>query len=150
MIRKYKSDDALAIMAFVKKANQKDYPTHNRPFRYEDLEDIAESYGGDKDAFFVMESDNESIGTIAFKEDLDKTGLVRRFFVSPYFRRQGYGMRLINYLFEHARKEGFQELYFRCSDQMVSAISLLVKKGFKQEDLFATTEGTVVILNKKL
>ena len=55
---------------------------------------------------------------------------VSRLIVRPEYRRQGIGGRLVDYLTEKAREEGFTELSLGVDDANEAARRLYWKKGF--------------------
>ncbi len=151
MIRECTQEDQSKILEFIQNINQKGYFDTNRPFRYEDIEDISQTYGGSRDVFLLLEDEEgELVGTIALKEDSEQVGLLRRLFVCRNQRKKGYGLRLMNCIFEKARDYGYQTLNFRCTDQMIAAISLTLKKGFFEKESLDVGTCCVVVLEKKL
>ena len=53
-----------------------------------------------------------------------------RLIVRPEYRRQGLGGRLVDFLAEKAREEGFTELSLGVDDANTAALCLYRKKGF--------------------
>ena len=89
-------------------------------------------------SIFIYRRGGEWLGEIALVRDAgdpDYTMAGRRAYVSrlivrPEYRRQGIGGRLVDYLTEKAREEGFTELSLGVDDANESARRLYWKKGF--------------------
>jgi N-acetylglutamate synthase-like GNAT family acetyltransferase len=150
MIRAFKKEENKKIFNFIKEINDDNFIETGRPPRYEDLENISETYGGKRDSFFVYEEGRDIVGTAALKEEDSKVALLRRVFVLQKHRQKGYGLRLINRVFEFAREKGYQKIIFRCTNQMTAALHLIIKKGFEQKEEVDFGKYKVLIMEKKL
>jgi N-acetylglutamate synthase-like GNAT family acetyltransferase len=76
MIRAFKKEENKKIFNFIKEINDDNFIETGRPPRYEDLENIWETYGGKRDSFFVYEEGRDIVGTAALKEEDSKVALL--------------------------------------------------------------------------
>jgi N-acetylglutamate synthase-like GNAT family acetyltransferase len=109
----------------------KEYPFDKSAYSDSDLDRIDEVYGGERESFFVIDSNGRIAGTVGVKEDSKENALMRRLFVGPADRRRGYGTELLKKAVAFCREKGYKRLYFRCTDRMVDAMRLCLKQGFK-------------------
>ena len=131
-IRKFTEADGPKIKELILSILEKEYPFDRKAYSDTDLENIYASYGGARDAFFVIAEDNRILATAGIKEDSTQTALLRRVFVDPKERRKGYGSKLLDEAIKFCKDAGYKELVFRTTSKMVQAIELCKKKGFKE------------------
>ena len=87
---------------------------------------------------FIFRRNGEWLAEIALVRDTgdpDYTVAGRRAYLSrlivrPEYRRQGLGGRLVDFLAEKAREEGFTELSLGVDDANTAAVCIYRKKGF--------------------
>lgn len=109
---------------------QEEFPHDRSSFPVEDLNDISESYGKLGEAFFVAMDHGKIIGTVGIKHEDKRTALLRRLFVESNHRRQRIGDQLVERAVEFCREVGYDELIFKTTSNMESAVKLCEKKGF--------------------
>ena len=129
-LRKFRKEDSGGVKQLILKILEKEYPFDRSVYSDSDLDSISQTYGGERDAFFVIEERGLIVGTAAVKEDSKEEALLRRFFVDPDHRRKGYGGELLNCAINFCRDKGYKSIYFRCTDRMSDAMKLCEKKGF--------------------
>jgi len=149
-IRKGVSEDSEAVRQLIVSILTAEYNAVGESIDLQDLHDIASSYGGERDLFLVAEKDGSIIGTVALKEDSQETALLRRIFVQSDFRGKGYGDALLSEAMEYCEKMGYENVFFRGTDRMQTAISLCLKNGFEEDDVADLGDFTMVILSKNL
>jgi putative acetyltransferase len=89
--------------------------------------------------FFVLRSDGmpAACGGILFVEDDDAPyGEVKRMYVRPEFRGQGFGKRVLDRLAEHAVEQGVPLLRLETGIHQVEAIGLYERYGFYRTGAF--------------
>ena len=129
-LRRFRKDDSRGVKELILKILEKEYPFDRSAYSDSDLSSISQTYGGERDAFFVIEAQGLIVGTAAVKEDSGQDALLRRFFVDPDHRRKGYGAELLNCAINFCRDKGYKHVYFRCTDRMSDAMKLCEKNGF--------------------
>lgn len=133
-LRSFRNEDAAGVKELILAILTREYPFDRSAYSDSDLERIAETYGGRKDAFFVVVDDGEIVGTVGVKGETDDDALLRRLFVSPKSRRHGYGSSLLEKAVDFCRKSGYKRMFFRCTDRMSDAMKLCMKKGFRKAE----------------
>ncbi len=132
LVRKFEIDDGKKVKDLILSILTKEYPFDESAYENSDISNIGDTYGGQRDVFFVIESDDDIMGTVGVKEDSKDTALLRRLFVKPSCRRKGYGSLLVSKALSHCRKNHFKRVVFRATGRMSQAINLLKKTGFRE------------------
>ena len=133
-LRLFKKEDAEGVRSLILNILSKEYPFDKSAYSDSDLYKISETYGGKRDAFFVIETGGEVVGTVGVKEESSSEALLRRLFVNLKHRKKGYGSGLLNKAIDFCRDKGYKKMYFRCTDRMSEAMRLCLKKGFKETE----------------
>ncbi|MBI4395320.1 MAG: GNAT family N-acetyltransferase, partial [Candidatus Omnitrophica bacterium] len=107
-----------------------EFPKERASFPIDDLDDISSCYGKLGEAFFVALDHGKVIGTVAVKQEDARTAMLRRLFVDSKHRRQKIGFQLVDRAIEFCREVGYDELIFKTTSNMNSAVQLCEKKGF--------------------
>ena len=139
ILREFREGDAGHVKNLILGILAKEYPFDRSAYSDSDLEKIAQTYGGVKDAFFVLDEDGDIVGTAGVKMETADDALLRRFFVDVKRRRHGYGSELLGKAIEFCRKKGYKRVYFRCTDRMSDAVKLCMKKGFKETETLSVS-----------
>lgn len=134
VLRLYKKTDAENVKKLILGILTGEYPFDKSAYSDSDLEKIGQTYGGEKDAFFVIDEAPQIAGTVGIKMETGDTALLRRLFVDVKRRRHGYGTELIDKAIDFCKRKNYKKICFRCTDRMSDAIKLCVKKGFKETD----------------
>ena len=134
ILRKFNKDDAAQVKELILGILTAEYPFDKSAYSDSDLEKIGQTYGGEKDAFFVLDENSRIVGTVGVKMESNESALLRRLFVDVKRRRRGYGSELISKAIGFCKEKGYKEIYFRCTDRMSDAMRLCVKKGFKETE----------------
>lgn len=150
-VRKFKEQDTDKVKNLINSILLKEFAIEKSAYPDTDLEHISSSYGGERDTFFVLTMGDKPIGTVAIKEDSKFIALLRRFFVSPKFRKRGFGVLLLKKAIDFCREKEFHEVVFRTTDRMNSAIKLCQQNGFieKEKILFENFKIIKFVLNLK-
>ena len=138
-LRAFKKEDAGGVKELILTILTREYPFDKSAYSDSDLEKIGQTYGGERDAFFVVEDDGEIVGTIGVKGESDEDALLRRLFVNPKHRRHGYGSALLERAVDFCVKNGYRRIFFRCTDRMSDAMKLCIKKGFRKAESLAVS-----------
>ena len=139
VLRAYEKDDAENVKKLILGILTGEYPFDKSAYSDSDLERIGQTYGGEKDAFFVIDEASQIAGTVGIKMETNDTALLRRLFVDVKKRRHGYGTELIDKAIDFCRKKNYGKICFRCTDRMSDAIKLCAKKGFKETDTLSVS-----------
>lgn len=133
-IRKFEQKDADAVKSLILSILTGEYPFAKKAYSESDLNNISETYSGPRDTFFVLDMDNNIIGTIGVKEENPDSALIRRFFVASEFRRKGYGKKLMEEALGFCRSKGYKHAVFQGTNRMIQAIELCKKAGFSERE----------------
>ncbi len=133
-LRAFQKNDAEKVKGLILSILTREYPFDKSVYSDSDLEKIGDTYGGGRESFFVIESDEDIVGTAGVKEDGKDDALMRRLFVDLKHRRHGYGTMLLNKVVEFCRSKSYKRIYFRCTDRMADAMKLCLKHGFKETE----------------
>lgn len=136
-LRNFRETDAEGVRNLILNILSKEYPFDKSAYSDSDLYKIKETYGGKRETFFVIEEGGDIVGTVGIKEDSPSEALLRRLFVDSKHRKKGYGSMLLNKAVDFCKSKGYKKIYFRCTDRMAEAMSLCVKKGFKETETLA-------------
>lgn len=135
-LRNFKKEDAGRVKNLIVSILSKEYPFDMKAYADTDLERIGDVYGGPKETFFVIEEAGKVVGTAGVKSESKDAALLRRLFVDPAHRKQGYGSQLLKTAIKFCRDNGYRKIIFRCTDRMKDAMRLCEKEGFiKKESL---------------
>ena len=108
---------------------------------------------------FVYAKDEEYIGEISIvfnknDEDYSITDIrlyISRIIVKKEFRGRGYGKKLMNYIIEYAKREGYKELSLGVNLDNYIALKLYIELGFdKIQYIGEDNDGKYVKLIKRL
>lgn len=133
-LRRFKNDDAKGVKELILAILTKEYPFDKSAYSDSDLDRIGEVYGGKNDCFFIVEEDDMIVGTAGIKEETRDDALLRRLFVDNTRRRRGYGTQLLNEAVDFCIKKNYKRIIFRCTDRMIDAMNLCLKKGFVEKE----------------
>ena len=133
-LRLFKEEDAEGVRDLILNILSKEYPFDKSAYSDSDLYKIGETYGGKREAFFVIEAAGKIVGTVGVKEESPSEALLRRLFVDPKYRKKGYGSGLLSKAVDFCKAKGYKLMHFRCTDRMSEAMHLCMKKGFKETE----------------
>ena len=158
------SDDLEKITTLIRNAYK---VLLDKGFRYwgtfQSVEDTKKRFTGGH--AFVVELESEIIATITLKDsylgeeetpwyDKNKVCYFTQFAVKPEYQKSGLGSRMMGFLEEHAKKNGFKEIALDTCEDATSLIEYYEKRGYRfvehvQWDLNVVNYRSVV-LSKKL
>ncbi len=150
VLREYRENDAENVKKLILGILAGEYPFDKSAYSDSDLEKIGRTYGGEKDAFFVIDEASQIAGTVGIKMEAGDTALLRRLFVDVKRRRHGYGTELIDKAVDFCRTKNYKKICFRCTDRMSDAMKLCAKKGFKETDTLSVSGFNIHKLELKL
>ena len=129
-IRKCHENDQTAAKDLIIRILNEEFSKESPAFPIEDLSDINRFYGKLGEAFFIASDNGVIIGTVAIKQEDERTALLRRLFVDMTYRRKKIGSQLIDRAIDFCREVGYEELIFKTTSTMSHAIRLCEGKGF--------------------
>lgn len=107
------------------------------------LDQYLTKVNGDHDAFFskhntidtlshviIAYSDNVPVGCGAFKPFSEKEAEIKRMFVLPEFRGQGFARKILKNLEYWAEESNFDFCILETSKEMIDAVKLYQKAGY--------------------
>ncbi|APG58975.1 GNAT family N-acetyltransferase [Christiangramia salexigens] len=102
---------------------------------YEDkaLDDMTNTYRGEREAYFVVEEDSKIIGGagIAPLKGLeDSVAELQKMYFLPEARGRGVGLEMMNKCLDFAKQNAFKKCYIETLPYMKSARKLYDKSGF--------------------
>ena len=90
-VRQYRPEDSVGVKNLILSILEKEYPFDRSAYQDSDINDISGTYGGEGNAFFVIEKDKKIVGTAGIKMETAESALLRRLFVDEHYRRKGCG-----------------------------------------------------------
>ena len=125
-----------------------EFPADQAAYETQDLVDLAQTYRGPRNAFFVAEEDHRIVGTCGVKADSPETAILRRLFVDSQHRGKGIGSSLLKQALEFCRIQDFREVIIRTSSRMEQAARLCQAVGFKPDGIWSF--GPVTLMRYRL
>jgi len=133
-IRNFREEDAPGVKTLIKTILNEEFASRASAYPETDLADISKTYGGQRETFYVIDDKDKIIGTAGIKEDSKTIALLRRLFVHRDYRNRRLGSNLVDKAVLFCKEKGYKHVVFRSTDVMDKANSLLLKKGFKEEE----------------
>lgn len=149
-IRPAQPDDNRAVKQFVDGIMRGEFPAQSKVYDYQDLDNITEHYGGEREVFLVAKKDGEVVGTVAIKQERDNSALLRRIFVRKDLRGHGVGTELLNKAMEFCFANHYTTVSFRGTDRMQSALHLCLRHGFRESEKTAVDNFKLIVMKKKI
>ncbi|EHR31837.1 hypothetical protein HMPREF9709_01793 [Helcococcus kunzii ATCC 51366] len=103
------------------------------------LDNLSEYYNqlNTNRVYYVILDDNENllggVGMEAF-ENIDNCVEMQKLYLSDEAKGQGLGVKLVQYIEEKAKEQGYSKMYLESHSNLKAAISLYKKMGYKQMD----------------
>src|SRR5690348_17303927 len=94
-IRRFSTEDRDEVLGLIQGIMNREFAQDAHAYPTADLDDIETTYGNLGEAFFVAVNGKKIVGTVGIKKEDDRTALLRRLFVSPDYRGQKIGEKLI-------------------------------------------------------
>lgn len=149
-IKQCKKDKGSRIRDFIVGILHDEFAIELAAYPHTDIDDIENSYGGQREVFYYLSDNNEIVGTAAIKSDDEKTALLRRMFVSRKHRGKGLGKKLLDAALGFCLKNGYDKVCFRCTERMNVAMTLCKSYGFIERDVAELGDYRIYILEKIL
>jgi len=130
-IRKIHAGEESDVRELITSIMNSEFPQFQAAYPSGDLEAIRDHYGSRGEAFFVAVDGGKVIGTVGVKQDDERTALLRRIFVSPDYRGQKVGYRLLKSAIDFCRAAGYEEVVFKTTSEMRAANRLCIANGFQ-------------------
>lgn len=100
----------------------------------ESTDHLSDLFKEKTSAYFVMEINKEIAGGAGYfptKGLPSKTCELVKMYLSERFRGNGYGQMLLQKCMEEAKEEGYLKMYLESMPELVKAIPMYEKNGFK-------------------
>jgi N-acetylglutamate synthase-like GNAT family acetyltransferase len=150
-IRSFRPSDSSGVKSLISAIMKKEYPNQEKAYQYNDLDNIAQTYGSLREKFLVVDEGEEIIGTVGVKQDSDDTALLRRLFVHPSHRGRDIGIMLVDTALDFCKLNNYKTVVFRATSNMQAAIKLLgEKKNFKEQERVLFNDVEILLLHYKL
>ena len=147
IIRKFKKEDARKISNLIRKClievNSKDYPKKVIKYQYQRYSSNGILTKSKDSITIVVTKNGNIIGTGSLRDNW-----ISGVFVDPTLHRQGTGKKIMNYLENLAKKNGFQQIKLGSS---ITAFGFYKKIGYKKvKELVDKDLGKVILMRKFL
>jgi GNAT superfamily N-acetyltransferase len=97
----------------------------------QELATLPGAYAAPQGRLLLVGAPGESFGCIALRPLGEGVGEVKRLYVQPRARGQGWGARLVELLVSEARAIGYAELKLDTLERMAEARALYARVGFR-------------------
>ena len=131
-IRRFNSGEEAEILRLINDIMSSEFGNDSSAYPTQDLEELTQSYGELGEGFFVALDGDKIIGTVGIKKEDERIALLRRLFVSSPYRRRKIGLELIEHALKFCHEVGYNEVIFKTTSTMTSAIELCKSRGFVQ------------------
>jgi len=102
----------------------------------DELRDLTHKYGLPHGRLYVLYADGAVAGCIGFRK-LDETSCeMKRLYIKPRFRRQGFARMLAEKIIADAREIGYKYMYLDTLPFLKEAIALYFDLGFYEIDRY--------------
>jgi putative acetyltransferase len=112
-----------------------------------DMDDLQRHYSAPDGAFLVLLDDERVVGTAALRRLDAQTCELKRMWLLPPYRGQGWGRKLAELLLDMAVRRGYKRIRLDTSPRQLQAISLYRKLGF--EPIARYNEGPCEVFMEK-
>lgn len=96
--------------------------------------------------FYLVQEDGVFVGFIAVQPQGDRLFLSKLYLTKEY-RGNGYGKRMMNFVFDEAKKENLKSVYLTVNRYNTPSIKIYEKSGFKKVEEKATDIGNGFIMD---
>ena len=145
-----KKDEGSRIKNFVTTILHDEFSIDMAAYPHSDLDDLENSYGGQREVFYCLIDNKKIVGTVAVKNDDEKTALLRRLFVDPKYRGQGLGKKLVDAALKFCKENKYERICFRCTERMQNAMKLCKAYGFVETEQAELAGFTIHHLLKEI
>lgn len=143
-IVEYKQLDSQKIISFIRNAHKNISKTIDLNGKDADLLDLETHYGTSNVGFWCVLENNQIIGTVGLRSVQNTNNTcaeIRRLYIQPQWQNKGIGSRLIDFVINHAKLNGFKLLRATTSFDRTVIIYILQKKGFYQIEKYRTSSA---------
>ena len=127
-------------------AKEYEYDQTFEAYVAEGLAKFVQSYNPNSDKIWIMEEENQIIGSIAIVGHSKLEAQLRWFFVHPNYQGLGLGKYLLNETIQFCKKQEFKVIFLWTTSELKTAIHLYLKFGFvKTEENSHKIWGKTVI-----
>lgn len=129
-VSRFKTEHQEDVVSLINRIMGEEFGDALSAYPTDDLKSIEKSYGALGEAFFVALDNKRVVGTAAIKKEDDRVAFLRRLFVSPDFRGQKIGSKLLEAALAFCKDVGYEEVVFKTTSRMTGAITVCQKSGF--------------------
>lgn len=97
-----------------------------------DLRDIDADYLARGGRFWVLEADGSIVGSVGLYPLRPGVVELRKMYLHPSLRGQGWGRRMMALVLGAARADGYSRIELETSSRLVEAIAMYRRYGFRQ------------------
>lgn len=111
-------------------------PYDQNPDDFE-LDNLPAAYAHPAECFFVLE-DSETgrvLGTSGLKRLSNDLAEIRKMYLRPELRGQGFGRQLMTRMLEHARRAGYRRVTLETNHELAEACRLYDRFGFRKRPI---------------
>ncbi|MGH9587543.1 MAG: GNAT family N-acetyltransferase [Acidobacteriaceae bacterium] len=118
----------------------------------DDGESFARDYFGDGSGVWLAYEGESVVGCIALRPlpQLGRAGEIKRMYVKPESRGQGFAERLLEALEEYAVDAGYRALYLDTKDDLVAAIRFYRRHGYEPCERYNNNPQATLFMCKGL
>jgi len=114
-----------------------------QPVDFEDMADISLHYAPPAGTFLVLLDDKKVVGTGAIRRLDAETCELKRMWILPFYRAQGYGRKIAERLFDFARHAGYKRIRLDTVPELERANKLYRRLGFYLIERYHSGHGTI-------
>jgi GNAT superfamily N-acetyltransferase len=95
------------------------------------MAEFIENYNPDKEHLWIVEKENDIIGSIAIVKVDEKIAQLRWFLVEPHARNKGIGTKLIYEAINFCKNKGYKKVILGTISELETARRIYEKNGFQ-------------------
>lgn len=113
----------------------------------QELADIQVQYGAPSGCLLLVKNSDETVGCVGVRRWRSDIAELKRMYLRPETRGQGFGRRLLQTALDHARSFGYRSIRLDTLPTMQAAIALYRKFGFMDIPAYRENpfEGTIYL-----
>ena len=142
LIRRYQNADLVDVRNLFISVNRRLAPASLKDQfeRYikhsiaEEIECIPEYYKQKHGSFWIAERDGRLVGMFGLELTESDGYELRRMYVDPEFRRQGFAAQMLDFAEQQSRSDGAKQLFLSTSELQPAALALYRNRGYQQID----------------
>ena len=110
------------------------------------LENLS-SYLPPNGVYYIMQINSSIIGMGALRKIKEGIGEIKRMYIQPKYRGNGYGKELLDQLLKKGKEYGFSSLRLDTGDFMAAAHQVYRSAGFQEREQYPESEVPIFFLH---